>query len=182
MAGSTQHGPLTRYTKVWVAHAPIMLGTFSPPPRVSYSDMHHSTCVTHVQWCMPGSLTSCFLWSQWWGKRSRHSRRMRNPQFCLSGKRSMEITALSDWIGYKFTDTMRHVNWACHTGGHYWNCYPAGALFLSQVTAIYLNIGCSKMSSAGAQSPNEAEIWMRERQCYQDGSPDNGWRAIVKCK
>ena len=48
-------------------------GAFSPPPQVSDSDMHHGTCVTHVLCCMPGSLTSCFLW-----KRSRHSRRMRN--------------------------------------------------------------------------------------------------------
>ena len=27
---------------------------------------------------------------RWWGKRSRHSRRMRNPRFYLSGKRSMD--------------------------------------------------------------------------------------------
>ena len=26
------------------------------------------TCVTHVPWCMLGSLTSGFLWSQWWRK------------------------------------------------------------------------------------------------------------------
>ena len=32
-----------------------MLGRFSPPPRVSDSDIHHGTCVTHVAWCMPGS-------------------------------------------------------------------------------------------------------------------------------
>ena len=83
------HGPLTRYVKFWVAHAPGMPGTFSPPPRVSDPDMHHGTCVTHVPWCMPGSLTSGFLWSQWWGKRPRHSRRMHNPQFCVSGKRPM---------------------------------------------------------------------------------------------
>ena len=66
-----------------------MQGTFSPPPRNSNPDMHHGTCVTHVPWCMPGSLTSGFLWSRWRGKRSRHSRRMRNPQFCVSGKRPM---------------------------------------------------------------------------------------------
>ena len=36
-----------------------------------------------------GSLTSGFLWSRWRGKRSRHSRRMRNPQFHVSGKRPM---------------------------------------------------------------------------------------------
>ena len=27
-------------------------------------DMHYSTCVTHVPWCMPGSLTTGFLWSR----------------------------------------------------------------------------------------------------------------------
>ena len=67
------HGPLTRYVKLRVAHAPGMPGTFSPPPRVSDPDMHHRTCVTHVPRCMPGSLTSGFLTSQW-----RHFWRMRN--------------------------------------------------------------------------------------------------------
>ena len=42
------HGPLTRYVKLRVAHAPGMPGTFSPPPRVRNADMHHGTCVTHV--------------------------------------------------------------------------------------------------------------------------------------
>ena len=67
--------------------------TFSPPPRISDPDMHHGTCVTHVPWCMLGSLTSGFLWSRWWGKRSRHSRWMRNPQFYLSGKRTIGLTS-----------------------------------------------------------------------------------------
>ena len=38
-----------------------MPGTFSPSPQVSDPVMHHGTCVTHVPWCMPGSLTSGFL-------------------------------------------------------------------------------------------------------------------------
>ena len=83
------HGPLARYVKLWVAHAPGMPGTLSPSPWVSDPDMHHGTCVTHVPWCMPGSLASSFLWNRWLGKRSRHSRRMRNPQFYVSGKRPM---------------------------------------------------------------------------------------------
>ena len=83
-------GPLVRYVKLWVAHAPGMPGTFSPPMRVSDPDMHHSTCVTHVPWCMPGSLTCGFLWSRRRGKRSQHSRRMRIPQFYVSGKRPIE--------------------------------------------------------------------------------------------
>ena len=81
------NGPLARYVKLRVAHASRMPGTCSPPPRVSDPDMHHGTCVTHVPWCMPGSLTSGFLWSQWREKHSRHSRRMRNSQFYVSGKR-----------------------------------------------------------------------------------------------
>ena len=50
------------------AHAPGMPGTFSPSPQVSDPDMHHGTCVTHVPWCMPGSLTSGFLWNRRRGK------------------------------------------------------------------------------------------------------------------
>ena len=68
---------------------PGMPGTFSSQPSVSNPDLHHGTCVTHASWCMPGSLTSGFLWSRWRGKRSRHSRRMRNPKFYVSGKRHM---------------------------------------------------------------------------------------------
>ena len=70
-----QHGPLTRYVKLRVARAPRMPGTFSPPPRISDPYMHH------VPWCMPGSVTGGFFWNRWRGKRSRHSRRMRIPQF-----------------------------------------------------------------------------------------------------
>ena len=88
------HGPLTRYVKLRVAHAPGMPGTFSRPRWVSDPDMHHGTCVTHVPWCIPGLLTSGFLWSRWREKRSRRSQRMRNPQFCVSGKRPMPYIPL----------------------------------------------------------------------------------------
>ena len=54
--------------KIAGAHAPGMPGTFSPPPQVSDPDMHHGTCVTHMPWCMPGSLTSSFLWNRRRGK------------------------------------------------------------------------------------------------------------------
>ena len=49
-------------------------------PSVSDPGMHHGTWVTHVPWCMSGSQPAVA------GKRSRHSRRMRNPQFYVSGK------------------------------------------------------------------------------------------------
>ena len=42
------NGPLTRYAKLWVVHAPGMPGTFSPAPRIMHPDMHYDTCVTHV--------------------------------------------------------------------------------------------------------------------------------------
>ena len=79
------------YVKLRVAHAPGMPGTFSPRPWVSVPHMHHGTCVTHVPRCMPGTLANGLLWSRWRGKRSRHSRRMCNPRFCVSGKRLMML-------------------------------------------------------------------------------------------
>ena len=59
---TSSYEPLTRYVKLQVAHPPGMPGTFSPPrlqrkPLVSDPGMHHGTCVTHVSWCMSGSLT-----------------------------------------------------------------------------------------------------------------------------
>ena len=51
---------------------------------VSDTGMHHDTCVRHVPWCMSVSLTCSGR-----EKHSRHSRRMRNQQFCVSGKRPM---------------------------------------------------------------------------------------------
>ena len=72
------YGPLARYVKLRAAHAPGMPETFSPPPGISDTDNHHDTCVTHVPWCIPGSLTIAFRWSRWRGERSRHFRRMRN--------------------------------------------------------------------------------------------------------
>ena len=79
MARSSVHfkGPVTRYVKLRVAHA---LGTFSRHRGLAI-------WVTHVPWCMPGSLTVGFLWIRWWEKRSRQSWRMRNTQFYVSGNK-----------------------------------------------------------------------------------------------
>ena len=54
------HGPLVRYVKLLVAHAPWMPGTFYPPPRVSHSDMHHGTARAVMHAGIPG-----FRWSRW---------------------------------------------------------------------------------------------------------------------
>ena len=61
IANIPRHGPLARYAKLQVAHAPGIPGTFSPSLRVSDPDMHHGMCVTHIPRCMPGSLTNGFL-------------------------------------------------------------------------------------------------------------------------
>ena len=79
-------------------------------PLVSDPGMHHGTCVTHVPWCMSGSLTR-----GWRGKRSRHSRRMRNPHFYVSGKRPMRTVLwflfnLADndyWQAHKWTNSLQ---------------------------------------------------------------------------
>ena len=73
-------------------------GTCSLPPRVSDPKMHYGTCMTHARWCTPESLTSSFLWSLWRGKLSRHSRRMHNSQFYVSGKRPIRAMVVSQEI------------------------------------------------------------------------------------
>ena len=78
----------------WVGNA----GNVFPPSRVSDRDMQPDPCVTHVPWCLPGSLTNGFLWRLWQGKRSRHSRRMRNPQFYISGKRPIYRLPVGSFI------------------------------------------------------------------------------------
>ena len=88
------HGPLARYIWFRGVHAPGMPGTFSPPRRVSVPDMHHGMCVP-VPRCMLGSLTSGFHWIRWRGKRSR---RMRIPQFYVSGKRPIDATVMVDCL------------------------------------------------------------------------------------
>ena len=101
------NGPLARYVNLRFAHAPGMPGTFSPPHRVSDPDMHHGTCVMHVPWSMSGSLTSGFLWSRWREKRSRHSRRMRNPQFYVSDKRPMALSMQDNWVWVFVDEVLR---------------------------------------------------------------------------
>ena len=89
-------------------------------PLVSDPGMHHGTCVTHVPWCMSGSLTRGGR-----GKRSQHYRRMRNPQFNVSGKRPMKpydmgsacelvVTSNSHWQPSNVTRTQtRNTFWDC---------------------------------------------------------------------
>ena len=65
-------------------------GNVSPRRRlqrktlVSDPVMHHGTCVTHVPWCMSGSLTSCG--GETFPAFPAHA----HPQFYVSGKRPIE--------------------------------------------------------------------------------------------
>ena len=54
-------------------------------PLVSNPGMHHGTCVTHVTWCMSGSLT------RGGGGKFPAFPRMRNAQFYVFGNRPMEV-------------------------------------------------------------------------------------------
>ena len=85
-----------------------MPGTFSLPLLVSDPNIHYDTCVTHVPWCLLGLLTSCFLWSRGWGKRSWHCRRMHNHQFYahVSGKRPILQTAWRRFLAVHDAATM----------------------------------------------------------------------------
>ena len=66
------------------------VGNVFPATAVlSDPDIHEGACMPHMPWCISGSLTYSFLWSPWLGKCSRHSRRMRYPQFYVSGMRPM---------------------------------------------------------------------------------------------
>ena len=127
-------GPLARYVKLRAAHAPGMPGTFSMPPRVSDPDMHHATCVTHVPWCIPGSLTSSFIWIRWRRKRSRHSRRMRKPQFYVSGKRS--IVQLAAPGARPSEGTVLTIKCAMFSSSSYW--YISLPMYFSFVTFLSL--------------------------------------------
>ena len=84
------HGPFTRYAKLLVVHAPGMPETFSPPPTskktACWWSQHASRHVRDARAVMHVGIAN-----QWWrGKRSQHSRRMRNPQFVVSGKRPIQ--------------------------------------------------------------------------------------------
>ena len=74
------HGPLTRYVKLQVAHAPGMPGTFSSSPIInetaSKRSRHPSRHVRRARVVMHVGITN----PRWPVKRSRHSRRMYNPQ------------------------------------------------------------------------------------------------------
>ena len=93
-----RHGPLARYLKLVLRKRRECREYF---PR--HRGLAILTCITARAWRMLGSLISGFLWSRWRGKRSRHSRRMRNPQFYVSGKRPMNPEHQQPWYSQRKT-------------------------------------------------------------------------------
>ena len=77
----TYHGPLTRYVKLQVAHAPGMPGTFSPAADFKGNrKLAIPTCITAVRDAR-AVMHVGIAHLRWRGKRSRHSRRMRTCNF-----------------------------------------------------------------------------------------------------
>ena len=111
--------------------------------RVSDPDMHHGTCVTHVSWCMPESLTSGFLRSRWWGKHSWHSRRMRNLQFYVSDK--------SPW------DTARNEGIVLHFPGNTFIC-----IYKTQLN--YLTFEC--LTACQFIKKNKSQHYLQDSKLY----------------
>ena len=96
----TPHGPLIRYVKLRVAHAPGMPGTFYPPPTLKettskrYQHVWRHVRPTHA-------MVHVGIASLWWrGKRSQLSRRVGNPKFYASGKRPMVWCAKLQGMNY----------------------------------------------------------------------------------
>ena len=86
------NGPLTRYVKSRDAHALGKLGIFFVPltskePASFDLGVRDSRAVMLVGIANP----------QWWGKRSQHSRRMRNPQYLAFRKRPTGVDPI-EWL------------------------------------------------------------------------------------
>ena len=84
------YGPLTIYVKLRVAHAPGMPKTFTLPPTsnkiFSLQSRHASRHVLHARAVMHIGIAN----PRWRGKPSRHSRRMGNQQFDISGTKLIQ--------------------------------------------------------------------------------------------
>ena len=93
------HMPWASYQirKIAGVHAPGIPERFPRHRWLSDPDMHHGTYVTHVPWCMPGSLTSSFIWSRRCGETFPAFLAHAQPTFYVSGKRPMETLSAQYW-------------------------------------------------------------------------------------
>ena len=93
------HGPLTRYVKLRIAYPPGRIALHREcrePFPASWRSRHASRHVRHARAVMYVGIAN----PKWRRKRFCHSRRMRNLQFCVYGKRPINMM-LHDWLnGY----------------------------------------------------------------------------------
>ena len=80
-------------------------------PLVSYPGMHHGTYVTGIWQEAHGHAGITNL--RWQGKCYRLSRRMRNPQFYISGKRPMSQGLLRRGMDYKNPFVLLNIWFQC---------------------------------------------------------------------
>ena len=127
------HGPLTRYVTLRVAHAPGMPGSFSRHRLVSSPGMHHGTCVTHA--VMHVRIAN----PRWQGKRLRHSRRMRNPQYYVYGKRSMYVCIMNMLKTCAHLLSMFAHGWQTYTLNRHIHVSPGSKLLYFRINILDKN-------------------------------------------
>ena len=102
-------GPLARYVKCWVAHAPGMSGMFSSPPTskepVSLRSRHASRHVRHVHTVMHVGIAN----HRWRGYRTIFVGEYHVSQTCIFGSKNLTFyqnidVALSDTIRQRTND------------------------------------------------------------------------------
>ena len=167
-AALRNHGPLTRYVKLRVAHAPGMPGTFPLPPTsketASLRPRRASWHVCHTRVVMHIGIAN----QRWQGKGSRHFRRMRNPRLYISGKRLMlTLVHVSTYVGglYPFvyalnrlTPVIRECGWVVTKPGFgVFNAHNHWSFSSLWVTMIAIhNISAWYMIANNAQGMNYA--------------------------
>ena len=88
---SSCNGTLARYLQLRLYMHRECRERFPRHRALVITTCNHGTCVT----CRDACLTNGALWSWWQGERSRHSRRMRNPQFFLNFSPELLTTVCS---------------------------------------------------------------------------------------
>ena len=78
-------------------------------PLISNPHMHHGTCITHVPWCMLGSLTALA------GKTFLAFQRVHDPEFYVSGKRPMKYFCFNSRCNKTYIMTAIPLIYPIHT-------------------------------------------------------------------
>ena len=100
-----------QYVKLRIAHAQGIPETFSLPqtlkrPLISNPSMHYGTCVSHVPWCMSGSL------NRGGGETSRHSHKTLDG---LANCLSCRVSWYDSYRGKRLSRRWKYHNIDCQT-------------------------------------------------------------------